>query len=58
MMKKAGYLSVDLVMGWMWETRSSLGNWCTYLWIVFPNFGILHTRAVTGPSRGGDGKII
>ena len=30
-------LNVDLVMGWMWETRSSLGNWWTYLWIVHPN---------------------
>lgn len=32
--------SVERVMGCRWTARSSLGNWCTYLWMVFPILGI------------------
>lgn len=32
--------SVERVIGCRWTARSSFGNWWTYLWIVFPIFGI------------------
>lgn len=32
--------SVERVIGCRWTARSSLGNWCTYLWMVLPIFGI------------------
>ena len=40
-----------LVMGWMWLTRSSLGNWCTYLWMVLPSFGILISSPISAGPR-------
>ena len=36
-----------LVMGSICTANSSLGNWCMYLWMVFPNLGILMSSPIS-----------